>query len=98
MTALAVVERPNGKIYRARKAPEYRGYRDDHRDEDWVGVIRTHDVDLARQIARPFVCSGLDLDRPILSWWRETIRDGEPWIEGDSVNGVPCVLFQEIDE
>ncbi len=95
MTELAVVTRPNGKVYRARKAIIQVGFTD--WDEDaWVAILRTHDIAAATAIATPYQLSYLAT--PELGWLRKTIRDGEPWYEYDAVSGVPCVLFREVDD
>lgn len=97
IASLAEVKRPNGKTYRARKPPYIRGYDTDDGLDHWCAVMRTHDETYARYVARPFVCNGIDIANPELTWLRETIRDGEPWIEYDPVRGVPAVIFLELD-
>jgi hypothetical protein len=98
MTAeLAVVERPNGKVYRARKAPGVFLIDNPHLGETEVMVIRTHDADRATALAATEArrC-GIEWEEPVpatISWARESIRDGEPWWEFDDVRGVPCVVF-----
>lgn len=94
---LAVVRRPNGKVYRARKPPCIRGYDTDGELDHWCAVMRTHDVDYARRVARPFVTNCIDIANPELVWLRESIREGEPWIEHDPIRGVPAVVFLELD-
>lgn len=91
------VVRPNGKIYRARKAPCAFPIDNPHLGETEVMVIRTHDADLAQGLAVAEARRhGIEWEEPVeatISWARETIRDGEPWWEFDDVRGVPCVVF-----
>jgi hypothetical protein len=98
MTAtLAVVERPNGKAYRARKPACAFVIENDHLGESEVMVIRTHDVDLARALAAAEADRhGIEWAEPVpaaRSWAREAIRDGDPWWEYDEIRGVPCIVF-----
>lgn len=96
----AVIVRPNGKIYRPRRPPVVIGFDDDHRGINYVAVLRTHDEEFARSVARPFRCAYLvnPWEAPRLSWLRQTLRDGEPFYEFDDVHGAPCVLFEESDD
>lgn len=93
---LVPVVRPNGKVYLPKRHPWVIGATDDD-EVHWVYVLRTHDVDLARKLARPFVCSHI-VD-PQMLWVRETIRRGEPFLaHGEERRGMPAVRFRESDE
>jgi hypothetical protein len=97
MSALAVVERPNGKTYRARKAPCALVIDNPHLGETEILVLRTHDGDRAQELAKAEAQRhGIEWEEPVpgtQSWTRETIRDGDPWFEFDDVHGVPCIVF-----
>lgn len=93
----AVVARPNGKTYRARKQPSIRMYTD--RDEyDCVVVLRTHDIQLAVELASNLI-GELELNPTVAytDWWRDVPWDDsgaydQAWIT-DPVRGTPCVVI-----
>ena len=96
-----VVIRPNGKMYKARKPCFVLTWLDG--DYRAVAVFRTHDVKLARWLAKSF-WGDLDSDTEIedasvdINWWRLVPFDpsGEydsSWID-DEVRGIPCVVFR----
>lgn len=92
------IRRPNGKLYRARKPPEVTTYQD-WRDDVTCGlVLRTHDVELALQLAADLIAE-LELVPANASthWWRlAPFKNGSGydrnWID-DPVRGVPCVVI-----
>lgn len=95
--ALAVVERPNGKTYRAKKPPSVEEYVD-HEDCTCIVVIRTHDVDLATTLAANEIRSyDLDPANAYRSWWRLVpfnLHNGhdQSYVD-DPERGMPCVVI-----
>lgn len=92
-TGLAVLTRPNGKAYRARKAPSVVGPVDCEDDgRTYVMVLRTHDTDLAYPLAEARIPTSPE--HPHLSWERIGMAWGEQkWIRDDE-RGIPCVIFE----
>ena len=92
-TTLARVERPNGKVYRARQIPQAIWL--DHA----LAVVRTHNLDQALGIAREFVrlsSFSYDLDEVShrLAWWsKHPTNEGDVAYYDDEVHGVPVVVF-----
>lgn len=100
MSEVTVVERPNGKPYRARKAPAVLTIEDYDREDVCVLVLRTHDLDVARRLAadeaRRQGYEQEQLGEACRSWYRLGMRDGDPFYEYDTTRGVPVVVY-EID-
>lgn len=92
--------RPDGRIYRPRKAPEalLTGY---DGDVEGVIVVRTHDTELARQLALDALNAydpddGWELTPVDLSWghWRpDRATDGMAWERHADCSGTPAVSF-----
>lgn len=93
-TTLARVERPNGKVYRARQIPQAIWL---DGTEDLVVVVRTHDVGQAHRLARAELgMFGPDLDGVShrLAWWnKHPTGEGDVTYYDDEVHGVPVVVF-----
>ncbi len=94
--ALVPVVRPNGKVYRPRKAPVAVGVCDGYDDVNYVYVLRTHDIDRARAFARPYLATYLVAPRQ--EWVRLVMRRGYPVYEDDEERGVPVVVFTASDD
>jgi hypothetical protein len=94
--SLPAVTRPNGKLYRPRKLHAVLLNVEDNRDEEVV-VLGTHDVLTATVLAVSEVDSwdfGFEPADPVLSWYRQSIRNGDPFYEYDEIRGAACVVFQ----
>lgn len=98
MNAVAI-HRPNGKIYRPRKPPEVTTYQDWRDDVTCCAVLRTHDVELALQLAADVIAEHeLVPESAHARWWRLVpfkVGSGlydRNWID-DPVHGVPCVVI-----
>jgi hypothetical protein len=97
MTAQPTIQRPNGKPYRPRKAPSVREF-SDLDDNTGVVVLRTHDIQLATELASDAI-SEHDLSRAAAytTWWRLVPFDPSGYFDrtwqNDPVRGVPCVVF-----
>jgi len=102
---LAVIERPGGKPYRARKQPEafyWHGEDSGYDDRYGVTVMRTHDIDRATALARRLFdnyvgnADEYPLPDPELVWFRFT-----PWgcetVPAHIRGAVPCVYFEVIE-
>lgn len=103
MTAPCVVERPNGTTYRARLAPTALYWEEDSGQLPVYGVsvFRTHDVELALELAIA-ACRTEGEGTEILSaservWLR---RDrGRSWVraEASERGALPAVVFTVVD-
>lgn len=95
----AVIERPNGKPYRARTA-ELRAHSWEEDDDRGVIVFGTLDPERARPFADE-MCAywhsvPLAVD-PVPGWYRDAFRYGERcWIP-DEKRGAPGVMFRAED-
>lgn len=92
--------RPNGKLYKARKKPVAILVNE---DASWPSeivftlVLRTSaaDYESAREAAvRKATAAGFDyVSEGLFGWWRESIRNNEPFWEYDTVRGMPGWSF-----
>lgn len=94
----AVVERPNGKTYRARKAPVAQLLDDGDGFPTGVMVERTHDVAVARDLAlaemRTWDCEEWPMSEPQLVWVHQRPDGPERFMyESDAERGCPAVQF-----
>jgi hypothetical protein len=92
-TTLARVERPNGKVYRARQIPQAIWLEG---TDDVVAVLRTHNVGQAHRLARELEMFSYDLDEipHRLAWWgKHPTNEGDVAYYDDEVHGVPVVVF-----
>ena len=100
------VVRPNGKVYRARKAPEAIILNEDHFENPvMVLVIRTHNEQVARKLANAaysYIAGtapgslGLGHHPDDPAWWRQRPNgslDNMVWESGFPDTGVPGLLF-----
>ena len=97
MEKLCVQERPNGKIYRARKPPTVHDFCNGWPEDDCIMVLRIdqESEEIARKLATEeakrhgytMVAGGF------FGWWRDSIRNEEQYWDYDSVNGVPGWYF-----
>lgn len=88
--------RPNGKKYTPRKGLRQVGFVNDQ-DEHFVAIMRTHDIERAREFASPYVCRYLI--QPRLVWVKQVMRNGEPYFATDAYEtGAASVLFLESDD
>ncbi len=90
--------RPNGKVYRPKKAPSVETFFD-RNDYEAVVVLRTHDFDLALKLAADWIdAMELQPDKAYEDWWRLVPYDANcsghdrTWVT-DTVRGVPCVVI-----
>lgn len=95
---LAVVERPNGKTYRAKKPLAAQVLDDGDGFPTGVMVERTHDVDAAREAAlvemRVWDCEEWTVGAPRLVWVRQRPDGPERFMyEPDEERGCPAVQF-----
>lgn len=99
--SLVSLRRPNGKLYRAQKPPEAHLLQTDG-EVSAVLVIRTDDYLHARDLAQFELEYGFDggytVAVPRFGWWRQGIRDHEPYWERDEMRGAPGYWFSEITE
>jgi hypothetical protein len=98
-----MITRPNGKVYRPRKPPVADLYVN---EESWyagVIVVRTFDVDVARELARPLwgeveVEESIDEIIADLDWRRSVPFSTQGNLDRewmlDEICGVPCVHFR----
>lgn len=100
---LPPVQRPNGALYRPRALSVHAWDNQGEYTQDWAGVVvlGTHDVDVARPLAKEAVghyhsCS--HAVRPERVWWRDSIRGGERTWVWDDVRGRAGVSFVASDE
>jgi len=95
---LVPVTRPNGKVYRPRKAPVAVGAEDVDDGRTEIYVLRTHDIDtalpLAQAEARRLDVGSVDPDSAERWWLRGTIRNGERCYDPDAERGCPAVFFE----
>lgn len=97
MSTTTPVRRPNGKLYRPRKAPSVETFVD-HNDYDGAVVLRTHDFQLAIELASNLIDEyGLNPTHAYTNWWRAVPFDPSgyhdwAWVD-DPVRGVPCVVI-----
>lgn len=92
MADLVPVTRPNGNVYRPRKAPSAVEIWNDDEGCVWVYVLRTHDIERAWNLACGWMGAERDTAEP--AWVRHVMRDGDHWYERDEVRGAPCVIFE----
>jgi hypothetical protein len=89
--------RPNGKVYRARKPPVVILFEDDWNAQSTVLVVRCPHLETARLLADIEVKrwdSYTQVGEGTFGWWRESIRNNEPFWDHDSVQGAPGWLFR----
>lgn len=91
--------RPNGKLYKARK-----GWAVWILDGEWnqlALVLRCKPLDEARALADPVIKASLGSScspgSAQFGWWRQTIRNNEPYWDHDSVRGAPGWLFEVVE-
>jgi hypothetical protein len=93
MEKLCVQERPNGKVYRARKGPTLHAYFGEWPENECVMILRISEEDesVARKMAEDAKKQyGYEMiGGGWFGWWRDSIRNGEQYWDYDSVNGVP---------
>jgi len=99
---LVPVTRPNGKVYRPRKAPRAQlvDNTDDREPYAWVFVLGTHDVESALPLAERVAASeGMQPDRDSAekTWMRLAMRNGDRVYDIDSVRGAATVTFEVIE-
>lgn len=102
---LVSVTRPDGRVYKPRKAPRAYLVNDEYagpgEPDTEIYVLGTHDVErayaLAVQLAKR---DGLAVDRSTaeLGWIRQAIRDGNPVFDSDPVKGAAAVSFDVVDD
>lgn len=94
------VTRPNGKVYRPRKAPRAiqvdNTYARSDEADSFILVIGTHDTERAYALAFKH-WPGTQKDTASRTWVRETIRNGDPFIEHDDIRGAATVTFEVIE-
>lgn len=94
------VTRPNGKTYRPRMAPRAlqvdNTYARSDDADSLILVFGTHDIERAYALAAKH-WPGTQKDTADRTWVRETIRNGEPFIEYDDVRGAATVRFEVIE-
>lgn len=102
---LVPVTRPDGRVYKPRKAPKAWFVEDpDARPDEpdaYVYVLGTHDIDRAYRLAEELArWQGVALDRSTAeqTWIRQTIRDGNPYFDIDRVKGAAAVSFDVVDD
>lgn len=90
---LVPVTRPNGRVYRPRRAPRAVVVEpDDFHVDEQVIVLGTHDEERARALAMRL--------RPVdpypheATWMRKAIRKGDPYYMVDEVRGAPALVFE----
>lgn len=97
--ASETITRPNGKPYQPRKGLRQVGWSYDTRGEECmpeVAVLGTHDIDRAREFAKPYELAYLS--EGVRSWYRDGFYNGgRSWIY-DAERGMACVIFEEIDD
>jgi len=97
-SSLSPIVRPNGKLYRPRKLRVV-FYELPSEDEVYSQtiVLGTHDVELARSVAR---YGGIlhYLTQPHIGWMRLGYDRGEQLWLHDDVRGAACVIFNESDD
>lgn len=89
--------RPNGKIYRARKEPSVYFFDADWPDEASAVVLRIdskHGAEARQMVIEEGKKYGVELvNSGTFGWWRESIRNYEPYWEYDSAKGMPGWFF-----
>lgn len=99
--SLISATRPNGKLYKAQKPPVAHLLYEDN-EVVRVLVLRTDDYLHARDLATFELLSLGDTAlmpvTPRFGWWRQSIRENQPWFVEDDVHGSPGYLFTEIVE
>lgn len=97
METLCVQERPNGKIYRARKPPIVETFTGDWPEDECIMVLRVSEENqgLAYRLAcEEAVRYGYEhVNSGHFGWWRSTIRNNEPYWDYDSYSGMPGWYF-----
>lgn len=97
MEKLCVQERPNGKIYRARKPPELHAFNGGWPEDTCVMVLRIDqesEAEARKMVEDAKEYYGYELIGPSwFGWWRDSIRDGEQYWDYDSYRGVPGWYF-----
>lgn len=89
------VKRPNGKLYRPRKIRVVVLDFDYWEDMSCL-VLGTHDVEAARELAALEIHRydpGLHPGEARLGWWRQSIRNGDPYYDSDPERGAAGVSF-----
>jgi cysteinyl-tRNA synthetase len=95
-----VMERPNGKVYRARKPPFVTFFEGDWYDKSYCLVLRCTDRGTARALANEEIRlhdPSMKAGEATFSWWREVVRNNEPYWDHDTVRGVPGWSFEVVD-
>jgi hypothetical protein len=94
---LKPITRPNGKVYRPRKGLRQVGWWNDDTYATYVAVLGTHDIDKAREFARPY--GSPHLVEPEQTWVRKMIQNGDEMVfVYDDRRGAACVVFRESDD
>lgn len=94
--------RPDGRNYRAFKGPRAIVLEDE--SGEWqVLVIRCDEYQLAKDMASAelnfaLAESHLVAEGPVFGWWRESIRNGDPYWVPDDVRGAPGYFFTKVEE
>jgi len=97
MEKLCVQERPNGKIYRARKPPTVEVFDAGWPEDECVLVLRVSEED--RETAREMAVEAAKINGCELvnsghfGWWRSTVRNNESYWDYDSHSGAPGWYF-----
>jgi hypothetical protein len=98
---LALITRPNGHPYRARKITAH-VLSDEHDFFSGVLVTGTHDQERALELARALVRRDLGPTyEPVWSgagWWRDGMECGERRWVADDERGAAGVLFGKVEE
>ena len=97
MSDQPTIQRPNGKLYRPRKAPSVETYADPS-DNTGVVILRTHNVEQAVELAAGTIREyDLDPSKAYTTWWRLVPYDPDGWFDttwqNDPVRGMPCVVI-----
>lgn len=99
---LAPVERPDGRLYRPRKLRTRIIWTGVCAGDESVIVLGTHDPEAAcwhAHLALQYSpLSGCALSEQwSRGWWRDSIRDGEPYLDWDTKRGAAGVRFGVTD-
>lgn len=97
MTALSTeFVRPNGKVYRPRKAPRFTEYEDYSSCDLKPLVLGTHDLAIAERIVGDcWDDYGVDKNAPVKAWWRDGMRDGRRTFIDDPERGIPVIYWED---
>lgn len=89
--------RPGGKKYNARKPPQALVFQNGWPEDDCILVVRVsrEDEAEARKLAEAEMPAHdyTLMARGRFGWWRETVRNSEPYWEYDDVNGMPGWVY-----